>query len=301
MDDMPHSYTISELEKFSGIKAHTIRIWEQRYELLSPNRTKTNLRRYDDEDLRRLLNVAALNKMGYKISRIADMAESEIESVIRADSVKKNKEQHVLNILKIAMLNFDEELFTSGVLAYEQEHGRDPLIHKVLLPFLVQIGVLWQTRAICPAHEHFISNLIRQFFQHAIKSLPNKSLRSSPTFVLYLPAGELHEIGLLLIHYTLRKMGRKSVYLGQSLPVNNLEQVCTKIVNPCFVSYLTAKGSTKGFDKLVGSLAQNPKINSSSFHFIVSPEDFVNPVSPEEFKVHNSSVDFLKYVEEELG
>jgi len=237
-------YSIKELERFSGIKAHTIRIWEQRYDLLRPTRTDTNIRRYSEEDLKRLLNAATLNRLGYKISRIAGMTRGETIDVLNREASENLQEVHQLNILKISMLNFDEELFHSAIEADVQANGIKHAVVDVLGPFLVQIGMLWQTGVICPAHEHFVSNLIRQFLCESIADQEVPKTGDAP-LVLFLPDGEMHELGLLYLHFLLRHEGMYSIYLGQAVPLNDLPQVQEKFPDAQFVSYLVDKDSTK--------------------------------------------------------
>ena len=164
-------FSIKDLEHFTGIKAHTIRAWEQRYSLLNPRRTSTNIRFYTSDDLKLLLNVSLLNQNGHKISHIASMEETEMRHALQDLDAVKNKEEHWLGMLKISMLNFDEQLFRSVSSTFEQQHGLSDLLLKLYLPFMGQIGMLWLTSAICPAHEHFVSNLIRQRLYRAVDEL----------------------------------------------------------------------------------------------------------------------------------
>lgn len=238
-------YSIKDLETFSGIKAHTIRIWEQRYGILEPSRTSTNIRFYTDADLKKLLNVGLLNQLGFKISRISEMDESEIQDVIREASAKESQEHHFLNMLKISMLNYDEELFYNITNSFIQEHGVEATFTKLFLPFLTQVGILWLTNTICPAQEHFISNLIRQKLFALTDEFEGKTTNDEVTYVMYLPQGEIHEISLLLVHYIVRKQGYKSLFLGQSVPFEDLFQIVKRYPHVNFVSYSTTSPSTK--------------------------------------------------------
>ncbi len=238
-------FSIKDLETFTGIKAHTIRAWEQRYGILEPQRTSTNIRFYTDSDLKRLLNISMLNELGYKISRIAEMSEEEIEAVIREESSVETKEQHYLNMLKISMLNYDEELFYSVTNTYIAEHGVETTFVKLFLPFMTQVGILWLTSAICPAQEHFISNLIRQKLFALVDEREGKSQNNDVPFVMYLPQGEIHDISLLLVHYMAKIRGYRSIFLGQSVPFDDLLQIVKKFPKVNFVSYSTTSPSQK--------------------------------------------------------
>ena len=288
-------YSIKELERFSGIKAHTIRIWEQRYDLLRPTRTETNIRRYSEDDLKRLLNAATLNRLGYKISRIAGMTKGETIDVLNREASEGLQEVHQLNILKISMLNFDEELFHSAIEADVQANGVKHAVVDVLGPFLVQIGILWQAGVICPAHEHFISNLIRQFMCKSIADQEIPKTGDAP-LVLFLPAGEMHELGLLYLHFLLRHECIYSIYLGQAVPVRDLTQVQEKYPNAQFVSYLTVKDSTKvqEFLKEIKDVIDPGKENS--MNVIGRVTDGLGLENTSWLALYATSEDFLKYL-----
>ncbi|MEB2779376.1 MerR family transcriptional regulator [Algoriphagus sp. C2-6-M1] len=217
------NYSIKDLEQLSGIKAHTLRIWEQRYKLLNPKRTDTNIRYYDDEDLKLILNVAMLNTHGIKISKIAAMSGTEIsEEIIRlTDQSLDHNDQ--IQALTICMIEMDEDRFEKILSTNIIKLGFEDTILKVVYPFLTKIGILWLTGAITPAQEHFISNLIRQKLIVAIDGEVGKGL--GKTFMLFLPEGELHEISLLFSSYLIKKHGHKVIYLGQSTPNADLVSV----------------------------------------------------------------------------
>lgn len=218
-------FTIRDLEQFSGVKAHTIRIWEKRYGLLAPDRTGTNIRLYDLDELKVILNVAFLNQHGYKISRIAAMSLPERDRLVRETAMSGATLQDTLNSLKLAMLSFDEHVFEQVSSKYREEHGFRALIEQVFVALLEQIGVLWQTNAICPAQEHFVSNFIRHKLISATDRLPLPEPKQDRTFVLYLPEDEIHELGLLYVNYLLRAKSERTIYLGQSVPAADLKQL----------------------------------------------------------------------------
>lgn len=238
-------FSIKDLETFTGIKAHTIRMWEQRYGILEPQRTSTNIRYYTDSDLKKLLNISLMNALGYRISKIAEMTDDEIQSVIKEASQNQSREQHYLNMLKISMLNYDEELFYSVTNSYIEETGIEEMFIFLILPFMNQVGLLWLTSAICPAQEHFISNLIRQRLFGFVDGLSGQAPTKEGLLVMYLPQGEIHDISLLTMHYMAKRRGYRSIFLGQSVPFDDLIEVAKKFPKLKFVSYSTTTPSTK--------------------------------------------------------
>lgn len=244
LNNIKTEFTIKDLENFSGIKAHTIRIWEKRYNLLEPNRTDSNIRYYDINNLLKLLNVSYLNSNGYKISKISELPESKLNATVRELVSKNGADSQASNALKLAMLNFDENLFNVTYNNLIAQSSLRDVFKNIFLPFLNEIGLLWQVNSITPAHEHFITNLIKQKIFINIERLQ----LSSPTnfdkvFVLYLPMNEIHELGLLYLHFELLLHGYQSIYLGQSVPVSNLNDVQKVYNSICFVSYLTVEPS----------------------------------------------------------
>lgn len=222
------NYSIKDLEKLSGIKAHTLRIWEKRYNLVEPKRTETNIRYYDDDDLKRIMNIALLNRKGMKISHLANLDDREICSKINDLSGSEQDNEYTLDNLVLSMIELDEKKFEKILSLSILRDGFETTLVNTIYPFFEKIGVLWLTGAINPAQEHFISNLIRQKLIVAIDNTVEEITSGSKTFILYLPEGELHEIGLLFNHYLLKKRGHKVIYLGQSVPFDDLNSV-TKI------------------------------------------------------------------------
>lgn len=218
-----NTYSIKEIERLTDIKAHTIRIWEQRYNLLKPHRTDTNIRYYTNDDLKKILNVNSLYKAGYKISKIAELSEEQLKEKIASLQSNNNFETIISEFVKVTIY-FDEESFNKLFSDCINKYGIETSIIDILYPFLDKIGVLWQTDKIHPAQEHFISNLIRQKIITYTDSLKTK-VSKSETFLLFLPEGELHEISLLFYNYILKKNGYKVIYLGQSVPLNDLVKV----------------------------------------------------------------------------
>ena len=220
-------YSIRDLEQLSGIKAHTLRIWEQRYEILKPERTDTNIRTYDDKDLKLVLNIALLKEHGYKISEISKMETDEMSKEVMSVSNKHLNYPDQIHALTISMLDLDEERFEKIVSTNTLQFGFENMMINIIYPFLARIGTLWITGSIGPAQEHFISNLIRQKLIVAIDGqLPSLRL-GAKKYLMYLPEGEMHEISLLFGNYIVRSRQNKVIYLGQSLPFSELVFACT--------------------------------------------------------------------------
>lgn len=215
-------YSIKDLEHLSGIKAHTLRIWEQRYSIITPKRTDTNIRLYDDVDLKLVLNISLLKDHGFKISEIAKMSAHDINQEIMAITEKKLNYPDQIQALTVSMIDLDEDRFEKIISTNILQQGFEQTMINIIYPFLTKIGMLWQTGAINPAQEHFISNLIRQKLIVAIDGqLPTRK-DNSKKYMLYLPEGELHELSLLFANYILRARQNRVVYLGQSLPFQDL-------------------------------------------------------------------------------
>ncbi len=215
-------YSIRELEKLSGIKAHTIRIWEKRYDLIDPHRTQTNIRYYTDFELKKILNVAVLNRHGIKISHIARLNETELkEEIIRVSNSFQSYENYIDSLI-ISMIELDVYKLTGIIEKSVSKIGFKETFTEVLYPFLEKVGVLWQAGDINPVQEHFISNLIRQKLIAATDRIPNTFNPKAKKFLLLLPEGEWHEIGLLFAQYLLRESGHEVIYLGQSVPYSDV-------------------------------------------------------------------------------
>ncbi|MCH3884090.1 MerR family transcriptional regulator [Tenacibaculum aquimarinum] len=222
MNNIKSVFTIKDLENISGIKAHTIRIWEKRYNLLIPERTDTNIRYYSSDNLQKLLNVVLLNNNNFKISKIALMSNDTIKLKARELAFNKAVNDEALNSLKMSMFQFDKVLFnnTYNVLLHKKTFRE--VFKEVFMPFLNHIGLLWQTDTLLPSHEHFISNLITQKIQINIEKLEYAATKSDITYVLFLPENEVHDLGLMYLNYELALRGFSTIYLGQSLPIDNL-------------------------------------------------------------------------------
>ena len=270
-------YSIKELETLSGIKAHTIRIWEKRHRLIIPQRTPTNIRFYSDDDLKKIINVSVLNNHGMKISKIAEMTDSQIQSEIVQLTTQKSEADLFIEQLIIAMVDMEEEQFEKILSHLIVKFGFEKMITDITYPFLEKIGILWQTGNIDPAQEHFISNLIRQKIIVAIDSLPFAS-KDAKRVVLFLPENELHELGLLFYHYILRKHGYKTFYLGQHVPQNDLVSVCKKYRPDFLVTALTVSSKGKKTQAYIDYTLENlPKIKVLATGYSSNQIDSENP------------------------
>ncbi|MEQ3663913.1 MULTISPECIES: MerR family transcriptional regulator [unclassified Olleya] len=243
MNNIKTKFSIKDLENLSGIKAHTIRIWEKRYNLFEPNRTETNIRYYSLSSLQKILNISYLNNNGYKISKIANLDSKDIPTIVRQIAEKKEGNNHYINALKLAMFNFDQSLFFTTYEDLKTELNFDDIFYKVFVPLLDEIGMLWQTDTITPAHEHFIVELIKQKIVYNIETSLNKKnlVGSSEVYVLFLPDNEVHELGLLFTNYELINKGFHSIYLGQSVPLDSLEFLKSQYDSITFISCFTVK------------------------------------------------------------
>lgn len=244
-------FTIKDLENLSGIKAHTIRIWEQRYNFLKPCRTETNIRYYCNQELKTVLNISLLNKYGYKISQIDKMSGQELATRLLSLSDKEARQEKVVNDLIIHMIDLDIELFEQVLDKYMLANGIDQSMHQIIFPFLHRIGILWLTNHIHPAQEHLVSNIIRQKIMVGIEKIPSRTRVSRKTVLLFLPEGEHHELGLLYVHYLLKSHGANVLYLGADLPLKDLEFVC-KFKKPDYLyTHLTGIAGSFNFEKFL--------------------------------------------------
>ena len=222
MDNIKKNFSIRDLENISGIKAHTIRIWEKRYNLLSPERSKTNIRYYSHQNLQKLLNIVLLNNNNYKISKISKMSDEHINITARDLALNTTINDDAINSLKLSMFKFDKISFNTTYNKLLDKKNFREIFKEVFIPFLEHLGLLWQTETILPVHEHFISNLITQKIQINTDELKYTKISSDNVFILFLPANEIHELGLLYLNYELVLRGHRTIYLGQNLPLNNL-------------------------------------------------------------------------------
>jgi DNA-binding transcriptional MerR regulator len=216
-------YSIKDIETLTGVQAHTIRIWEQRYGLIEPHRTDTNIRYYTDDQLKYILNIAFLNHKGMKISKLASMKHEDINNEIEKLYDTVNSEDANIHGLQSAMIDFNkvkfEKIFSNCIL----KHGVLKTMSDIIIPFMQKIGAMWVTGSVNPAQEHFITNLIRKKILVAIDGIIPEKNPNSKRFILYLPEGEFHEIPLLMAYYILKSQHHDALYMGASLPLIDLK------------------------------------------------------------------------------
>ncbi len=267
MNSIKNTFTIKDLENISGVKAHTIRIWEKRYGLLSPERTDTNIRYYSSDNLQKLLNVVLLNRNNHKISKIAEMSNETIIVKARELAFKVAVDDEAINSFKLSMFQFDKVLFNNTYNKLLNKKTFREIFKDVFIPFLGHIGLLWQTDTLLPAHEHFISNLIAQKIQISIERLEYSVINSETTYVLFLPENEIHELGLMYLNYELVLRGNSTIYLGQSLPLSNLDYFFESDTKICFITSLTVQPYD---DKIVSYFQEINDIIKGTEHRLVA-------------------------------
>ena len=253
------SYTIKDLEKISGIKAHTIRIWEQRYQFLQPQRTETNIRTYSSDELKTILNVSLLNKYGFKISHIDKMsAEQMEEKILSLNQIDAQKERVVNALIKdmvsLNMANFERQMDT-----YIGQKGIEKTIIEIIFPFMERVGILWITNHINPAQEHLATNVIRQKIILGIEKLP-PVLHYTKRIVLFMPEGEYHEIGLLYVHFLLKQRGFYGDYLGTNVPMIDLKYLSEFHKVDYLYCHLTSPAKNFKIHKFFDQLSEVSKI-----------------------------------------
>ena len=257
MDRVKTSFSIKNLEHLSGIKAHTIRIWEKRYNLFEPERTETNIRLYNLDSLQKLLNVSLLYKNGFKISKIAKMEVLEIKEKVHTITLQKSPYDWSLGLFKLSMINFDQRMFTNTFDELMEKMSFGEIYQSIFTPLMIELGVLWQTNSISPSHEHFVTSLIKQKIHSLCEKLQeNQPLNANKTFVLYLPDNEIHELGLLYLNYEILVRGYKTIFLGQSVPTASLSNFQDKSEKMIFVSCFTIEPNQ---DKVVDYLEEFEK------------------------------------------
>ncbi len=237
MNIIKNKFTIQDLEILTGIKAHTIRIWEKRYALLNPTRLNRNIRVYSLSDLQKILNISLLYKNKYKISKVSKLSESQLIEEARQVALKDFSNNYEINSLIICMYTFDESLFYEIYNDQIKKITFSEIFTQIYIPLLKHIGLLWQTESIKPAHEHFISNLIYQKLALNISKINIKEPDNKQVTVLFLPFGEIHELGLMFLNYHLKLQGEKTIYLGRSIPFDNLFYLNTQVKNITWVTY----------------------------------------------------------------
>lgn len=251
-----NAFTIKDIETLSGIKAHTIRIWEQRYNFLKPQRTETNIRYYSNEELKTILNIALLNKYGFKISHIDRMPPAEIKEKILSLGDAKAVQERIVNELVKEMIDMDLERFEKILNSYIVSKGIERTVIQIIFPFLEKTGILWQTGHIHPAQEHLVTNMIRQKLIVGIESCISPVILDK-TVLLFLPEGEYHELGLLFMYYLVKSRGARAIYLGANVPVKDVAQVIALKKPDVVFSHMTGLHSNLHFEKFLNFVDKN--------------------------------------------
>jgi DNA-binding transcriptional MerR regulator len=291
-------YSIKDLEHLSGIKAHTLRIWEQRYKLVEPKRTDTNIRYYNDNDLKLILNVSLLKEHGFKISAIAKMRREEIKEEVLSITQKSDRYTDQIQGLTLAMIDMDEERFEKIIATSTLQAGFEKTMVNIIYPFLVKIGALWQAGSINVAQEHFISNLIRQKTIVAIDGQLNSTDPNAKKYLMFLPNSENHELGLLFANYLVRARNQRVIYLGTSLPYEDLlttsEHYQPDYLISIFTSYPVRKDVQKYIDKLSNDFSDRIILLSGS-QVVAQPLDI-----PDNVYVFKKMADLIGFIEDNL-
>lgn len=277
MNNVKNVFSIKDLENLSGIKAHTIRIWEKRYNVLQPMRTDTNIRLYDLASLQKLLNITLLHEYGYKISKIASYSEDKIPSLVREIISSKNAKSHAISAFKMAMMNYDQELFLNTYNWLIAEKSFKEIFYEVFIPLLEELGLLWQSDTITPAHEHFISYLIKQkLLTNTEKLQMLKRTKFDTVFVLSLPMNEIHELGLMYLNYEILLHGYKAIYLGESMPIDNLKDLKKHFSSITFVSYLTVQPERDAVNDYVTKMAEELLDDNTELWYLGRLAEFID-------------------------
>ncbi len=287
------SYTIKDLEQISGIKAHTIRIWEQRYNFLQPQRTETNIRSYSSDELKVILNVSLLNKYGYKISHIDKMTNADMEEKIMGLNQLDAEKERVVNALIKDMVSLNTQSFERQLDAYIVQKGIEKTINEIIFSFLERAGVLWITNHVNPAQEHLATNIVRQKIILGIEKLPS-FYNTNINIVLFMPEGEYHEVGLLFVHFLLKQKGISVDYLGANVPIVDLKYLTNNKKVDYLYTHITAP--IKGFK--MNKFIEQLNVINPSIPIVISgqlAQEFKGTVPPQ---IHikrtlGSTMDFL--------
>ncbi len=257
MNTFRNAYSIKDLENISGIKAHTIRIWEKRYNILEPMRTDTNIRYYDFSSIQKLLNITLLHNHGYKISKISQYPSENIPGLVKEIITDKTYKSHAITAFKVAMLNFDREAFYTSYDQLLTNKSFSGIFRDVFVPLLNEIGLLWQTNTITAAHEHFITNLIKQKLEVELEIVAkNQQVTEDKVFILFLPAQESHDLGLKYLNYEIVKNGYKTIYLGENIEIEDLQKMTEQFEEAVFLTYITTAPTADEINSYIKKLQE---------------------------------------------
>jgi DNA-binding transcriptional MerR regulator len=276
MNNVKTIFSIKDIENLTGIKAHTIRIWEKRYNILEPLRTDTNIRYYDIKCIQKILNITLLNKHGYKISHIAQLPESEIPELVNNIISDKSVNTHAISAFKMAMMNFDQALFLNTYDTLLTEKTFQEIFFSIFIPLIEEIGYLWQTNTITIAHEHFITNLIKQKIlvkSEAVQKI--EPVHPDKLFVLFLPENEIHELGLLYLNFHIQNEGYQTLFLGLSLPITDLKEIKKHFNNITFICYMTVEPVASKVNEYIKLVEKEILTDESEFWIIGRMVQFI--------------------------
>lgn len=303
MHPLSSKYSIKDLERLSGVKAHTIRIWEQRYNLLNPDRTDTNIRLYSDQDVKLLLNISLLLRHGGKISHLCKLSLQEISQKIidltkTAESTEPFFEAQI-DQLVLSMIDFDDVRFEQTISESVSLHGFEMTMLNIVIPFLQKVGMMWLSGESSIVQEHFISNLIRKKLLVAVDSLAPVRDQSADSYLLFLPEGELHETGLLFSKYILKARGKKVTYLGQTVPREDVKGFCQDQKPTFLLTFFTAAHSVSSINEYLKDL----KAMAGTTRVLVAGMQIHDPLImiPEGVVFISSVMDLINFAEGNVG
>lgn len=294
--DYRNKLFIKDLENITGIKAHTIRIWEQRYKIFEPHRTDTGIRYYDEQQLRLILNISILNNNGFKISKIAEMSLEEIYAKCQEFSENKSQYNGQIQSLISTMMLFDEKEFNKILSINILKIGLEDTMLQIVFPFMEQVGLLWLSGTIHPAHEHFISNLIRQRLFVAIDGLTVSLTKESRKFLVFVPTGESHDLSILFSNYVLRSRGHEVIYLGSQTPFEDLHDIFEMRKPDYIFSIITSLTSNVSVQTFINNLGKQWK----DTEILISGSQVINKKElkiPSNFTILNSPSGLFKFLE----
>jgi DNA-binding transcriptional MerR regulator len=303
MHPLSSKYSIKDLERLSGVKAHTIRIWEQRYNLLNPDRTDTNIRLYSDQDVKLLLNISLLLRHGGKISHLCKLSLQEIsQKIIDLTKTTESKEpffEAQIDQLVLSMIDFDDVRFEQTIAESVSLHGFEMTMLNIVIPFLQKVGMMWLSGESSIVQEHFISNLIRKRLLVAVDSLSPVRDQSADSYLLFLPEGELHETGLLFSKYILKARGKKVTYLGQTVPREDVKGFCQDQKPTFLLTFFTAAHSVSSINEYLKDL----KTMAGTTRVLVAGMQIHDPLImiPEGVVFISSVMDLINFAEGNVG
>lgn len=265
MTNVKNVFSIKDLENLSGIKAHTIRIWEKRYNVLEPMRSETNIRFYDIKSLQKLLSIVLLHNYGYKISKISSLSHEEFNKLANDIISEKSAKNHAISTFKVAMMNFDQTLFFNTYNKLLSEKTFKEVFYSVFIPLMHELGFLWQTDTISPAHEHFITYLIKQkLLINTEKVQTLTPTNEDKVFVLFLPSNEVHELSIMYLNYEILLNGYQTIYLGESIPIDSLLDLKRAFEKITFVSYFTVEPNQEILEDYIDEMHEKLIKNSDN-------------------------------------